>query len=274
MQNREPMPLCLGIRHWLPDSVWIDEQGYSLRLKLVTKYERKIHAATGERRQLLLCDLAVELLKTHMAKRIALVRGPQDIKALEDETRLAAGSFVWPFLSSFRPSERESGVIESSIELRIKEWIRKAWDKLSESLTDIDYIGEEAAGIQVPRACDWGDIEIIFLSDERIQIKIGPHLDTKNYAEMGFGSKKNGTPLAAWVTLRELARSDGALRLAADSRGWTRVEKRIQEIGKVFRSHFGLPESPFTFTRKTRQKPDDFGYYAKFAIRCHASYDF
>jgi len=123
-------------------------------------------------------------------------------------------------------------------------------------------------------ASKWEDIEILFLSDHKIQIKIGSSIQPpQNYAEMGFASKKSNNPVAAWETLRDLAQHCGALRLATDSAKWTKVEKRIQEIRKAFRVHFALSGDPFSFTKKSRRNADDFGYRAKFKISCHSSFE-
>jgi hypothetical protein len=67
-----------------------------------------------------------------------------------------------------------------------------------------------------PKATRWQEIEVIFLSDERVQIEIGAHTETRNYAEMGFANKQNGKPRLAWGTLRYLARVE---RSAQDSPG-------------------------------------------------------
>lgn len=57
----------------------------------------------------------------------------------------------------------------------------------------------------------WQDIEISFLSDERVQIKIGSHSETRNYAEMGFSDQRNGKPNQQWGILRSLARARGSI---------------------------------------------------------------
>jgi hypothetical protein len=56
------------------------------------------------------------------------------------------------------------------------------------------------------------------------------------------------------------------------SREWTKVEKRIEEIRRIFRRHFELADDPLPFREKTKRNSDDFGYRAEFRIRCGPSY--
>jgi hypothetical protein len=107
----------------------------------------------------------------------------------------------------------------------------------------------------------WEDLEIRFLSDERVQIYVcGRASDTKNFAEMRFEDRrgKGGKPNAAWSLLRELARSEGMFPATAIS-GQQDMQKRAQEIRKVLCAQFGLSEDPIPFREGT-------GYVAAFKI--------
>jgi hypothetical protein len=130
------------------------------------------------------------------------------------------------------------------------------------------------AGGAGPRcqASKWEDIEISFLSDERVQITIGAQRDTRNYDEMGFANKKDGKPVLAWQVLRTMAEAGGVIRTASDGMNWAEVEKRIQEIRTVLRHRFGLNDDPLPFTRKTRRNPEEFGYRTKFKLGCRPAY--
>jgi hypothetical protein len=108
----------------------------------------------------------------------------------------------------------------------------------------------------------WEDIQIIFLSDHRIQISTQSLNETLNYAEMGFIDDRNKTPNTAWKALRELAESGGRIRTGSN---WSKVEKRMQEIRKVFREQFGISDDPLPFVKGT-------GYRARFKISCAPSY--
>jgi hypothetical protein len=132
-----------------------------------------------------------------------------------------------------------------------------------------------AQGLAKPvyEARNWGEVEITFLSDERVQITVASQTETHNYAEMGFASKQNGKPVLAWETLRAMAQAGGVLMSASNSRKWGGVEKRIQEIRRVLRHRFGLCDDPLPFTKKRRRDSETFGYGAKFKLGCGPSFD-
>jgi hypothetical protein len=115
-------------------------------------------------------------------------------------------------------------------------------------------------------ATTWDKIEISFLSDERVQIRAGKLLETRNYAEFGFEDRRNGTPNRAWVTLRALAEQRGIIRQPTNAhRDWPQVEKGIQEIREILRKHFSIASDPIPFVRGA-------GYRACFKIGCGPSY--
>jgi hypothetical protein len=117
---------------------------------------------------------------------------------------------------------------------------------------------------------DWNRIGISFLSDERVQIRNGTNTETCNYGELGFADRraKRGKPKPnqAWVTLRAMAEQNGIIRDGAKTgAAWPKVEKRIQEIRKVLRTHFGIAADPIPFIEGT-------GYQACFKIGCSPSF--
>ena len=106
----------------------------------------------------------------------------------------------------------------------------------------------------------WDSVEISLLSDERVQIRNGKDLETLNFAEFGFIDGRNGKPNEAWILLRVLANQQGMIRTPTKTgQSWHQVEKRIQEIRKVFREHFGIAADPIPFVNKV-------GYRASFKI--------
>lgn len=119
-----------------------------------------------------------------------------------------------------------------------------------------------------PSLKSWEDLEISFLSDDRVQvIRNGAPSETLNYAEMGFKDSRNGKPSQAWVTLRVLAEEKGTIRNPAKTRGnWSKVEKRVQEIRKALRKGFRISDNPVLFVRRT-------GYQARFKINCSPSFN-
>jgi len=112
----------------------------------------------------------------------------------------------------------------------------------------------------------WKDLEISFLSDERVQIfRNGAPAETLNYAEMGFRDRRNDKPNRAWATLRELAQARGIIRDTGTGGHRAKVEKRMQEIRKTLRSRFGISADPLPFVHGTV-------YQALFKIGCAPSF--
>jgi hypothetical protein len=113
----------------------------------------------------------------------------------------------------------------------------------------------------------WEQIEIRFLSDHRVQVRKGTENETLNYCEFGFEDSRSGKPSMAWELLLTLAKERGILRDGRTAgQPWQKVEKRIQEIRKVFRNRFGLTSDPLPFVEGT-------GYTTRFRISCGPSYE-
>jgi hypothetical protein len=115
-------------------------------------------------------------------------------------------------------------------------------------------------------ARQWEEVEIRFLSDERLQIIAGEHTETRNYAEFGFEDRRSKAPNLAWVTLRSLAEAGGTIRRPNNGQDWPSVEKRMQEIRRIFRNHFKIDDDPLPFIEGA-------GYRARFKISCAPSFN-
>jgi hypothetical protein len=118
-----------------------------------------------------------------------------------------------------------------------------------------------------PRISSWSELEIRFLSDERIELIVGSQRQTLNYAEFGLEDRrKKRTYKLAWVMLRGLAQTGGTIRYAPDGEQWPNVEKRIQEIRERLRQYFALNDDPIPFVSGT-------GYRTRFQISRAPSFD-
>jgi hypothetical protein len=113
----------------------------------------------------------------------------------------------------------------------------------------------------------WDTIEILFLSEERVQIKNGSTSETWNYGELNFADDRTGKPDQAWLALKLAAQADGIIPDGSKMRGnaWPIVEKRMQEIRKRLRSHFQISADPVPFIRGT-------GYQFRCKIGCGPSF--
>jgi len=109
---------------------------------------------------------------------------------------------------------------------------------------------------ELPPPLTWPEVSVIFLSDERVQVKRRNRIETLNYAEFGFADGRNGKPDRAWIVLQEFGKRNGVLPKPQPGRGasdvlkdWDIIGKRIQTIRDRLRKHFGIAEGdPITFS--------------------------
>ena len=89
----------------------------------------------------------------------------------------------------------------------------------------------------------WQNIEIVFLSDLRVQIRINSkQSEPTTYAELGFADGRTENPNKAWVALRSLAENHGVLKDGnAVGEPWRKVEKRIRRYAKFSESFSEYP---------------------------------
>jgi len=118
------------------------------------------------------------------------------------------------------------------------------------------------------RARSWEEVEIAFLSDERIQVWIDGRPKTYNYAEFGCIDARSERPNKAWEMLRTLAAAEGVMPATARLRtsGWSAMEKQIGRLRVVLKEHFNLDEYPLPYDSGS-------GYQARFRIRLAESFD-
>jgi hypothetical protein len=147
---------------------------------------------------------------------------------------------------------------------RLPQWKQYRKGRLALAQSKAKTAGEltNASAVRAEKTLHWGDVEIEFLSDERITTKIGTDCQTFNYAEFGCEDRRNGVPNKAWGVLRSLAESKGLI----DTKSYLRrekVEKRMQEVRKVLRTHFRISDDPIPFIEGE--------YQAQFKIFCACS---
>jgi len=129
-------------------------------------------------------------------------------------------------------------------------------------------VSKPATDVEVARPSSpssWPEIEITFLSDERVEICSGDARKTYNYSELGFEDRRNGRPNRAWIKLREMAENGGAIQSPRAGKDLSICQKRIEEIRKKLRNHFGIGTDPIPFNGNT--------YKASFKISCRPSFN-
>src|SRR5712691_6894594 len=83
---------------------------------------------------------------------------------------------------------------------------------------------------------------------------------------LAFKTIRAKNPNRAWETLRRLAELRGIIRDGTQAcLPWPKLEKRVQEIRRVFRKHFSISADPLPFIKGT-------GFHARFKISCGPSF--
>lgn len=161
------------------------------------------------------------------------------------------------------PAVSTSSVVTDPSELPVRE----ALDALDQPSLPAPAVTTPFVTPKNSAAKKWQSIEILFLSDHRIQIRVnGKSMEALNFAEFGFADGRTQNANKAWELLRVLAEERGIIRDGkAVGEDWSKVEKRIQEIRKVLREYFGLPNDPIPFVVGT-------GYQSLFKISCARSF--
>ena len=232
-------------------------------------YLPRIAGATSQEHYRLLVKLAEELYDLHAVKRIELVRPGQIRDAIDFDAEhfFRAGLAIWQSLDGIQLDDAEREAVDMALAGCKSRWMAEA----------IRRVGAEASprttSTMLSTARTWEEITICFLSDERVQITNGTATETRNYGELGFASKKNGSPVQAWGTLRTFARYDGVISIARDSGQWAVLEKRVQEIRSKLKAHFNLTDDPIRFIKKTASTRHSYGYHTNFRSSCGPSFD-
>jgi hypothetical protein len=117
---------------------------------------------------------------------------------------------------------------------------------------------------EVPKS--WNEVEISFISDERVQIRAGCGIvKTYNYTELGFEDSRNGKPNLAWEMLRYLGGSQGFLERPLPGSVRAKAQKRLQEIRNALRKLYKIESNPIPF--------NGVDYQASFKISRKPSFD-
>lgn len=154
---------------------------------------------------------------------------------------------------------------------RVEQAFRKSplWQEFEEillttaSATAVECEPPEKASSEPRAETTWHDIEITFLSDERVEVKVGQQpVQTRNYAEMGFADGRTGNPNQAWGLLRAIAQANGLIpNTARESKDFIGMAKRLERMRRTLKSHFQIASDPLP------SEPGR-GYCCEFKIGC------
>lgn len=248
-----------------------------------------------EKRIEILSQLAADVFKTRTVKRLRARSGEFD--AFRSAISLEGGEAelgFWYAHRLYNIVERGRmlgiwhGQIQSHLWDRIREaenlWynpdlVPKGWEEFctpSEATSDApanrtvleeDYkpgppSGNRQAGLHVTSSIAdlrWEDLQIQFVSDERVQVTARGRTETRNYAEMGFEDKRNGKPTEAWSVLRTLAENRGSTQVGVGP-ARSKLVKQIQQLRKKLGELYPAVGDPLPYVYGTyvraRGKPD------------------
>ncbi len=145
---------------------------------------------------------------------------------------------------------------------RYQYWKAEALKRVREKEEIAGQKGRDPLGVS-----DWEGVEIEFLSEERVQIRVGNAIENRNHAEMGFVDKRNGKASQSWGILRTFAQCRGVIPESARSgTEWLSHQKQIARMRKTLQEHFLLAGDPVPFI-------EGIGYRARFKIRCAGSFE-
>lgn len=171
----------------------------------------------------------------------------------------------WP-VEIARPASAQTRTDLDTIGARTKRWTYAGYQRLAEAAAAATNGGKQEGPRTKLAAADWKEIEINFLSDQRVEIRVGERRENCNCGELGFLDRRSGKPNLAWIELRRLAEAEGGLKTSAKDQSWSAVEKRMQVIRKFLKSYFQLESDPLPFVKGA-------GFRARFAIRTGPSYE-
>jgi hypothetical protein len=107
--------------------------------------------------------------------------------------------------------------------------------------------------IGLPRPENWEDIELTFIGDHDLEIRVGDKVQKVHYKEIeGFEDRRTGKPSQLWAMVRVFGRlPDGTM--PDDSRygqEWLAIKKKIERASEALRKHFRLTGDPFPYIFK------------------------
>lgn len=114
--------------------------------------------------------------------------------------------------------------------------------------------------LTVPEGIKWGDVSIIFISEEAVEIRARVPLGVKNFIELGFKDNRGANkPDRKWELLKDLGRYCGSISWK-DKSASSKLKPHIKTLRKRLRALFKIDDDPFFPYRRTR------GYKTKFSI--------
>jgi hypothetical protein len=175
------------------------------------------------------------------------------------------------FLDAFRAATQVRGCIVGTCLNRLaarlgNEAVQPEGSQLADGASESLKLAHSISRTEDKKVRTWNEIEIAFLSEERVEIRNGSNGQTTyNYGELRFEDRRNGKPSGSWVILRELAQRGGDMPRPPAGKARAAAQKRIEEIREKLRAHFKIDGDPIPFNGST--------YKTSFKVSCRQSFE-
>jgi hypothetical protein len=143
------------------------------------------------------------------------------------------------------PATADGRALVASLEEALRYWQNEAFVRTSSNRPAIP---PAARGV-LPRPQRWEEIELCFIGDHDVEVRIGAGSQQLSYkAIAGFEDRRTGNPSQQWAMLRAFAMLPGCVMPnARTNKLWHANQKKIERISEALRKHFGLTDDPFPY---------------------------
>jgi len=147
------------------------------------------------------------------------------------------------------PATADGRALVAGLEEALRHWQNEAFVRTSSNRPAIP---PTARGV-LPRPQRWEDIELCFVGDHEVEVRIGGSSQQLSYKTIaGLEDRRTGNPSQQWVMLRAFAVLPGGLMPnARTNKLWHATQKTIERTSKALRKHFGLNDDPIPYNTGT-----------------------
>lgn len=214
-------------------------------------------------------DTLVETLDAHAELYLERVHPSDAIQPFLAALR-SAGEGLFQHAAAILEGSTRQEILERvamSFAARYEYWSAQAIKRIETA--GAHQVSQPARVVHPVSVKSWRKIQITFMDERTIQIRIGEDVRSVNYTDFGLEDHRSGRPKGAWILLRALAFEGGEINPFEKARrpfpAISAFEKRVQELRKHLKTYFGIPTDPIEFTRRI-------GYRCNFTIRLDRGY--
>jgi len=132
----------------------------------------------------------------------------------------------------------DSLVLDDDGTFRAYPAVGKIFEEFRQKVTDEAVSETGVVFFDSPADAGWSDLEVRFIDDDTVGVRVGQKHGIFNFAQMGMANRRNGRPTTQWDLLRAFADEYGRLtwrNRKADRRNQKRREKLTRNLQDFFR---------------------------------------